>query len=278
MKLRDTLWIWGQDAGSHHHTAQGNIWDLPGENRMGPVEGCRYLGIPNCCRVVMNGLPTPPFDGEADKLDCLRRVVWSIIGDSGSARNNEETDLEEVLRIAQRHQNVSGAIMDDFMSEERMERFPPERLGRMRHRLHTAIPGKPLELWTVLYYHEVSEAMMPWLQHVDRITLWAWRTEELRQMDEVYARLDNLTAGAPKPVLAGCYFYDYGNCKPMSADTMQLQLEYYYKRLHEGRLDGIVFCSNAVADLGLEAVRCARDWIAQYGDEELSDRWAGGDP
>ena len=74
MKLRDTLWIWGQDAGSHHRTGN-NTWNLPGENRMGPVEGCRYLGIPNCCRVVMGGHPTPPFDAEADALNLSFRPV-----------------------------------------------------------------------------------------------------------------------------------------------------------------------------------------------------------
>ena len=32
MKIRDRLWIWGQDVMSHHRT-HNNCWNLPGENR-----------------------------------------------------------------------------------------------------------------------------------------------------------------------------------------------------------------------------------------------------
>lgn len=33
--LRDDFWIWGHDAGCHHGTG----YNLPGVNRMGPVDG-----------------------------------------------------------------------------------------------------------------------------------------------------------------------------------------------------------------------------------------------
>ncbi len=64
MKLREKLWLWGQDTGTHH-AYHKNEWKLPGVNRMEPAESARYLGIVNCCRVVMTGKPLPPFDAES---------------------------------------------------------------------------------------------------------------------------------------------------------------------------------------------------------------------
>ena len=86
--LRDNLWIWGHDAGCHHSGA-GLQWKIPGTNKMGPVEGAEYLGIPNCCRVVFEGRPKPPFDAESEKLRSFNKVVWSVIGDTSSSRNND---------------------------------------------------------------------------------------------------------------------------------------------------------------------------------------------
>lgn len=269
MKLRDALWIWGQDAGSHHNLPQGNIWKLPGVNRMGPVEGCAYLGIPNCCRVVMCGKPEPPFDGEAEKLDGLRSVVWSLIGDSGSTRNNDETDVEEIIRIAAGHPNVTGGIMDDFMNPTRMRIFTPERLAAIRERLHTAIPGRPLDFRTVLYTHEIGANAKPYLDQVDVISLWTWNGPDLNDLDENFAKLEAMMPG--KPVLAGCYFYDYGLSKPLPMDLMRLQLETYGEWLRRGRIRGIIFCSNAIADIGLETVDYAREWIAAHADDEIPD-------
>ena len=56
MRIRDCFWIWGHHAGAHH-TGEAVGYNIPGENKMGPWEGAEYLGIPNCCRVVFNGIP-----------------------------------------------------------------------------------------------------------------------------------------------------------------------------------------------------------------------------
>ena len=44
----------------------------------------------------------------------VSRVVWSAIGDSGSKRNDHQTDVEEVLRQASLFPNITGAVLDDF--------------------------------------------------------------------------------------------------------------------------------------------------------------------
>lgn len=80
-RLKDNLWIWGQPAGSHHKV-ENNMWNLPGENKMGPLEGAKHLGIPNICIVTSGDDPAPPFDNLAEELKECPNVVWSIIGDA----------------------------------------------------------------------------------------------------------------------------------------------------------------------------------------------------
>ena len=113
-KVKDCLWLWGQDAMSHQRSLGNRIWKLSDGNRLGPVDGAEYLGIPNIFRVVMCGSPQPPFDEESEKMRNVSRVVWSAIGDSGSKRNDRQTDLGEVLRQASLFPNITGAVLDDF--------------------------------------------------------------------------------------------------------------------------------------------------------------------
>ena len=48
-------------------------------------------------------------------------------------------------------------------------------------------------------------------------------------------------------------------------DQMKYQLDRYYYWLKKGDLEGIIFCSNCIADIGLETVEYTKKWIAQIG-------------
>ncbi len=262
--LRDKLWIWGQDPNTHHGTE--NPWRLPGENRMTPLEGCCYLDIPNCCRVGMSGIPKPPFDRDAMVLDTLDRVVWSILGDTHSGN---DAYLEEVLRIAKKHPNVVGAILDDFIcSPGRSEIYTPEKLKEYREKLHTEL-DRPLDLRVVLYEYELDKPVKAHLDECDVITFWTWYAANLTQLEANYEKLREIV-GPNKPILMGCYMWDYGGALPMPLDLMEYQLEVYRKWLHEGKIDGIIFCSNCIADLELKAVDYTKAWIQEHGAEVLS--------
>ena len=141
MKLKDRFWIWGQDAMSHQKSPGNSKWQLPGGNRLEPVEGAAFLGVPNICRVVMNGRPLPPFDAESEKLRSFQKVVWSVMGDGSSKRNDDGMDdAEEVLRQASRFPNVSGGILDDFFRPETGDaRMTPVRLREIADRFHNAL-------------------------------------------------------------------------------------------------------------------------------------------
>jgi len=267
MKVRDHFWIWGQNPGSHH-TCLNNVFKLPGVNRMSPAEGARYLGISNCCRVAMGAGPQPPFDREAVELTGMQQVVWSIVGASGATRNDDGWgDLNEVIRQAQMHANVTGGILDDFCDKKRLEIFTPERLGEIRAKMRAEV-GRPMDLWVVWYEHQLADPVQAHLNACDVITFWTWTAENLKNLDSNMAKVIALTPG--KRHLAGCYMWDYGGKQPMPLDLMEYQCEKYYQWMQAGKIEGVIFCSNCIADLGLEAVAWTRQWIAKIGGEELA--------
>ena len=259
--VRDRFWIWGQEANSH------NMYALGGSSKMTAVEGAYYLGMRNCCRVVMADKPRPPFDQDSMAMDSLDRVVWSVVGSGGSTSNDDGWgDADEVVRQAQRHPNVEGAMLDDFLSEHRRRIFPPERVRAIRDRLRAG-SGRPLDLWVVLYEHQLDDPVKPYLDECDVITFWVWRSENLARLEQDYAKARELTPG--KRHLMGVYLFDYGNNRPMPLDRLQAQCRQGLAWMREGTLDGMIFCSNCCADLGFETVAWARKWIAEVGDLPL---------
>ena len=264
--VRDAFWIWGHDAGCHHDPKYH--WNIPGENKLGPWEGACALGnIPNCCRVVFAGKPEPPFDAETEKLKGFSQVVWSIVGDAGSKRNdNGGNDLEEVLRIAAKYPNVTGGILDDFFRPKtRDARMTPSELHMAAEKLHAA--SRPLKLWLVYYAALFDIDYSAWLDSADVITFWSWNSSELVHAEKNLERVIALTPS--KEHLAGCYLYNYGDSRPLTRDEMAFQLDIYYRFLKEGRIDGVIACANTVADVDLEAVAVFKNWLREHGDETL---------
>ena len=271
--LRDRFWLWGQTPGSHHRNAAGrNVYNLPGENRMDAREGCEFLGIRRCCRVAMWCGPFPPFDEEMEKIADLDEVVWSAVGAGGVTRHdNDRSDLDEVLRMAERYPNVTGAVLDDFFLSAAGAGKPPARhslasIRNMRERLH-GFEKRPLDLWLVWYSHQLDYEVQEYIDLFDVVTLWVWRGSDLIHLDDYVGRFLERTPG--KRRLAGCYMWDYGECRPLTADAMEHQCETYREWIRKGWIEGIVFCSNCICDIGLEAVEWTRDWIAAVGGEDV---------
>ncbi len=261
--VQDTFWIWGHDAGCHNIAYPC----IPGVNKMGPVEGAQYLGIPNCCRVAFAGKPEPPFDEETERLRWFKQVVWSIVGDASSKRNdNGGNDLEEVLRQAAKFPYVTGGIMDDFFRPKTKDaRMSVEELAVVADRLHSA--PRPLSLWVVYYAMLFDIDYSRWLELVDVVTFWSWTSRHLAEAETNLNRIVDMTPG--KKHYAGCYLFNYGEHKEMSPEEMQTQLDLYLKLLRQKRIDGVIVCSNTVADSGVKAVDVFRNWMKEHGRESL---------
>lgn len=263
--IRDRLWIWGQTAGSHH--GNNNPYKLPGSSRMTPLEGACYLGLRNCCRVVLNDDPQPPFDQESMALESMDQVVWSIVGDSGSLCNDDGWgDLDEVIRQAKLFPNITGAVLDDFFIEKRLQAFSPQRLREIRAKLQR-VNDKKLDLWVVLYDRDLDSPIQDYLNECDVITFWTWCGENLKSLDHKFDKF--LRVSSDKRRLVGYYMWNYGEGKPLTMEQLEIQSERYYKWLKEGYIEGIIFCSNCIADLGLEAVEWIKNWITAIADEKI---------
>ncbi len=262
--LKESLWLWGQTPGSHH--ASGS-YKLPGINTMTPAQGCEFFDIHNCCRVAMASGPFPPFDEESRQIAHLEQVVWSIIGAGGVTRNQDgDGDLDEVVRQMEMFPNITGAILDDFFSERRMKLFPPEKISAIKQKLINATK-RQTDLWVVWYDREINLPIQEYLPNFEVVTYWTWYGQNLKELDVFLDRMIEATPG--KRRLAGCYMWDYGNAQPLPVELMQHQLDVYLDYINKGLLEGIVLCSNCIADIGLPTVDVTRAWLAKHRSDVI---------
>lgn len=263
--VRDRFWIWGHEAGSHD-----NVYQLPRHSRMTPAEGAYYLGVPNLLMVCFGGKPEPEqFDLYARSFAPLQQTVWSIIGDGSSTRNDEQSDLDAVLTLANEFPNVTGAIMDDFFhplnEDGACSRVSVAQLADFRARLHGV--ARPLDLWVVLYRHDLLLPAQAHLEQCDVITYWTWEPDELVNLEENFTRMEALAPGKRK--VLGCYMYDYNTPQEISLAAMEHQCNLGLRWLEAGRIEGMIFLASCICDLNLPAVEWTREWIAQVGDRPL---------
>ena len=261
---KDAFWLWGHEAGSHN-----SQYGLQGCSRMTPAEAAYYLGIPNMIMVRYHGQPEPPFHQHALALSPLARVVWSIVG-AGGTTQTEEVNL--ILDLAARFPNVCAAIMDDFFNVEREDgslgTFTPDELAAIGGQL--GADERRLDLWVVLYEHQLDLPVSAHLEQCDVVTYWTWWSERLADLEENFERAERLAPTCRR--VLGCYMWDYGNGKPMPVDLMEHQCRLGLEWLRQGRIDGMIFLASCICDLGLDAVEWSRQWIQEVGCEAISAR------
>ncbi|MBT7862641.1 MAG: hypothetical protein HN712_20165 [Gemmatimonadetes bacterium] len=265
-RLSSRLWLWGHPAGAHD-----GRWELPpSSSQITPADAAAYLGIDQMIMVRFAGQPQPPYDPHVEAMRDLRRVVWSVVGDAGT-----QDAPDEVLTIgdlASRFGNIDGVMMDDFFDRpaedgaKQLAAHTPDELARMKD-LMAARAGRALDLWVVLYGHQLELPVADHLAQCDVITFWSWTAEQLGQTRQ---RLEQISHMAPtaRRVL-GCYMYDYGNSREMPVAAMEAQCEEGLELLREGRVDGLIFLASCICDMSLPAVEWTRDWIAAHRDDLL---------
>lgn len=262
--IADKIWLWCHQAGSHNYIKQ-----IGAESHITPAEALAYMGIRNAIMVTFAGLPEPPLLPHARALAGADKLVWSIVGDSSSTRNDKSTDLEEVISLAAECPNLAGAIMDDFFHKPdasgAVSRYSAEQLRWFADRLHAA--ARPLDLWVVLYGHDLELPVASLLAPCDVITFWTWTAAELPNLQRNLARVRELAPG--KRIVQGCYMWDYGAGKTMSVDDMRWQCEQGLAALQSGAIDGLILLASCICDLDLPAVKWTRNWLAEVGSNPL---------
>ena len=257
--VRDHIWLLGHEAGSHD-----TGWGLPGRSRITPAEAAFYLGVPNLVMVRYEGRPAPPFDQYAVPFRPLDRVVWSIVGAGGKT---DAAERQHVIELATRCPNITGVIMDDFFATgSALPALSVAELRQVRGQLVSS--GRPLELWVVLYDHQLGSPVQAHLELCDKVAFWTWEAPALAHLERNFARVEQLAPRAGK--ILGCYLWDYGRHQPMPLAPMQQQCETGLRWLHEGRIDGLIFLASCLCDLGIETVEWTRRWIADVGSQTRS--------
>ena len=148
---------------------------------------------------------------------------------------------------------------------QRSASLSPEELRTLGDRRYRG--DKKLPITAVVYVRQTARWLKPWLDEVDQVSLWTWRPGNLDHLEENLEALENLVPG--KPILLGCYTYDFDESRPLPVARMKQQVELGHRWLREGRIAGMIFLATPNADLDLEAVHWTREWIARHGDERL---------
>lgn len=258
--FKDKIWLLGETPGSHHEVRN---YRLPGENKMTPMEGLEYFGIKNLCRMKMKLDADNKLKFQDDPLikgDAMEKCCLSLLGSGGWwPKKGTIDDMDEILEVAQRDKRLVAAVNDDFMCGYRPWVFTPERIANQRETLHTAIPGQPMELWSVLYERDMNVDLRDKAKEFDLTTFWTWKSDQIVKMGENLEWAKSLTKDGR--VILGMYMWDYGNGKPISDDLMKWQLDFAYEKLLSGEIEGVMLCSNCIADIGLSTVDITKKWL-----------------
>lgn len=258
MKLIDKLWNWGHLECSHNKCTGLSC-------NMTPEQFAEEYGIKKAFIVSYGGNIQPPFDNFAKRFAVLDEVKWSVLGDSSTPLPDAELgntdDIIDVLDVAK---NITGGIVDDFFSPERLKRFTPEVLMKIKNTLN----ANGLDFWCVLYDMQLDMELEKYLDCFDGITFWIWKSTELpnteKHLEKFFALAKN------KPTMLGIYLFDYGTgAVPMDPELFEAQISLYFDLLKKKKTDGIVFCSSTVGDADLEANKILKRYLALNRDVEI---------
>ncbi|MBO7297511.1 MAG: hypothetical protein J6U60_00525 [Clostridia bacterium] len=258
-KLIDKLWNWGHLESSHNACTLLNC-------KMTPEEFAKAYGIKNAFIVSYGGNIQPPFDGMAKRFSVLNEVKWSVLGDASTPLPEAELgNTQDILDVLSEGKNITGGIVDDFFSPERMERFTPEVLKKIKAKLN----ANGLDFWCVLYNHQLDFELDKYIECFDGVTFWLWGCDKINDMEEYLQKLFALTKD--KPVMLGVYLWDYVDTgkQPMDAVLFEKQLKHYFELLKSKRIEGVIFCSSTVGDADLETNKILKKYIREQGETEI---------
>ena len=242
-KLIDKLWNWGHLEGSHNECTLFNC-------SMSPEGFAKEYGIARSFIVSYGGNIQPPFDELAARMKELKEIKWSVLGDVSTPLPQAELgNTDDILScIDGGAQNITGGVMDDFFSAERMKRFPPEVLMKIRKKLNE----NGLDFWCVLYNHQLDEERLDeYLKCFDGVSFWIWGCDKIVDMETCLEKFFALTKDNKR--MLGVYLWDYVD-------------------LGKQPMDGVIFCSNTLGDADLETNRILKRYIAEYGDVEIGEK------
>ncbi|MCM8807529.1 MAG: hypothetical protein NC926_06250 [Candidatus Omnitrophica bacterium] len=156
--------------------------------------------------------------------------------------------------MKKKYKNIVGAIMDDFFIKEKPP-FSPDQITEIKREFNE----NGIELWTVLYQHQLNLPVKEYLEKFDIITYWIWKSEGINELEQCFNKFCDMVPEKRK--LLGIYMWDYGNNKEMPIDLFIKECEIGLRWLKEGKIEGIIFLASCIVDLGLQTVEWVKKWI-----------------
>ena len=255
---RDKFWMFGvrphQDDIHLGKNAEGRRFM---ESRITPAEAALMLDVPNMLMINCQGTP-PAFShdahGYAESFITMKKVMWSAVGSGAYRAGNED---EFICLLAEQYPNIVGAFMDDFFTDSKTPDEAEALLIEIRAGLSKAC--RPMELYTVMYSHEIDAIDVRLMDYIDGISLWTWDSSNLVHLEENFNTLEKKFPKQKK--LLGIYMYDFSKGMPVPNELMEHQCELGLQLMMEGRLDGMIFEANSVMGVGLTSELWLREWI-----------------
>lgn len=266
--VRDRLWLFGSPTGSTApHTRRRSV--------MSPVEGALYLGVPNIYMNQANsgleaqiGRFEPPFGQYAIALRPFKRILWGLVGSGGFTSTEER---KEGVDLILKTPNFVGAHMDDFFTSKPTGKravLTVDELHDIRKTFKAA--NRPLEIYSTYYTSLLDLPLSDYLELLDGVTFWTWNAKDLVHLESNLAKVKEK---APHlKIILGCYLVDFPNkeSQVIPIPVMQRQCEFGLEALKQKHIEGMMFLSNGVMDVGFPAVEWTREWIQRVGEMALS--------
>ena len=245
--MKEKFYLW-----AHKEGMQNNRWGLTKESKISPIDACKYLGIKNIIFVREFGKPEPEEYGKyAESFKKLKKVIWSIVG---AGCTYEKGEIERVIELKRKYKNIVGAIMDDFFVKEKPP-FTPEEILEIKEKLNE----NGLELWTVLYQHQLDLPVKEYLEKFDLVTYWIWKSEGIDELEKCFDKFCKIIPDKRKAL--GIYMWDYGNSKEMPIELFKKECDIGLRWLKEGKIEGIIFLASCIVDLGFSSVEYVKRLI-----------------
>lgn len=255
VKLRDQIWLWGHPENSCQE-AVGTTQEM----LVTPAQCARYFGLANVYYVPW-GHPIDIVAYSKD-LDGIKKTGLSVETWGGSESNR----LDETFKLVPLFPNLNRLVFDDFFNGTTHHIVTsgsvtiPE-LEAMRDRIHAA----GLEMWVVLYQHQLDMDISAHLEVFDGVSFWFWSEPTVEEYHKYSQKFIDMTPG--KRRLIGCYLFDFGRRKQASPELVRYQLDNNKVLMEQGIIEGVVMHNNNFGELDFAAYEEAKIWMDEHGDD-----------
>jgi hypothetical protein len=198
----------------------------------------------------------------------LRNVGWEC---NDSALDGAAS-LDVVLEETKDFSNINCVVFDDFKGPFCDKISIDNLYTAINHAHNNEI--KHLDVWMVLYTNqfgkdaEADAKFQPYMDAFDGVIMWTWEEKDAKLIPEKFEIFKKQTPNTRR--MFGLYLWNFGESKPATAEWVKFQLEYCYDKIMKGEAEGVVFHTNTMADLDLEAYDVACEFLDAHGDDEVA--------